>query len=110
MYFPRGTRAIPYNGKAGPLVDGECGIEDRDGNHHGIDDRRRQRIQRAALADEPRNALPQALMRDPHVALEADAAGFDAVTPRVTGPIEFGFQFPLELRDVSKQIIDARRH
>jgi hypothetical protein len=36
-------------------------------------------------------------MRDPHVALEADTAGFDAVPPRVTGTIEFSFQFPFEL-------------
>ena len=34
-----------------------------------------------------------------HVALEADAAGVDPVTPLIAGVIQFVFHLPLELRD-----------
>src|SRR6185295_6390011 len=89
-------------GETQTLVDRERRIDNSDWHNHRVDDRGCQNVEGTAFANVSRNALFQARVRQMDLALEADAAGLDPVTPLVTSAIQLVFHLPLELRYVCK--------
>lgn len=96
--------------KADGLVEADPRIEQGDWHNQRVDEWGCQKIEDAALAEEPRNTLLQLPMREADLVLEANATCLNPIAPLLSGAVEFSLELALQSGDMCEKIIDTRRH